>query len=231
MSRPLTETRIRVHHAAGRLAIAATLALCLAALSALLHSAGSARAAGPQPHPNIIVITTDDQSLSMLSGKFMPKTFKQIAQPGTTFTNAIVTTPLCCPSRATMLTGQYAHNHGVTSNRLAYAALEEKINTLPAWLHRAGYKTAHVGKYLNGYEGAVGDPREVAPGWDLWYTMLGSTRYYSYDVAANGRQIHFGQRNDDYVTRVINHRAATWAGRRTRGKKPLYLQVDHRTPH
>ncbi|HZA89563.1 MAG TPA: sulfatase [Solirubrobacterales bacterium] len=220
--------RSRAVGVAGVLVLFATI---LAALAALPAGAPPAHAAPKAKEPNIVVITTDDQTLASLRPDTMPNVFRQIAAKGTTFTNAIVTTPLCCPSRATWLTGQYAHNHGVTSNRLAYAALEEKINTLPAWLHRAGYKTAHVGKYLNGYEGAVGDPREVAPGWDLWYTMLGSTRYYSYDVAANGRQIHFGQRNDDYVTRVINHRAATWAGRLTRGNKPLYLQVDHRTPH
>src|ERR671919_343906 len=117
MSRTIIDTRISVHRvAAHRLVIAAALALCLGALAALVHSAGRARAAGPQPHPNIIVITTDDQSLSMLSGEYMPKTFQQIGEPGTTFFNATVTTPLCCPSRATMLTGQYAHNHGVVTN-------------------------------------------------------------------------------------------------------------------
>ena len=78
------------------------------------------------------------------------------------------------------------------------------------WLDRAGYKTAHVGKYLNGYESAVAeDPTEVAPGWDLWFTTLGSTRYYDYDVSANGRGVHFAEHDNDYVTRVINRKAQT----------------------
>jgi len=181
--------------------------------------------------PNIVVITTDDQTLESLRPDTMPNITRKVAAKGTTFTDAIVTTPLCCPSRATWLTGQYAHNHGVTSNRLGYGALEEKDNTLPVWLGRAGYKTVHVGKYLNGYEAAVEDPTEVAPGWSHWYTTLGSTRYYKFDVAANGRLLHFGQRDDDYVTRVINRKAATLARRLTRNRKPLYLQVDNRAPH
>jgi arylsulfatase A-like enzyme len=93
-----------------------------------------------------------------------------------------------------------------------------------------------VGKYLNGYEAVAelrtGAPTAVAPGWDLWYTALGSTRYYSYDLSANGRRAHFGQRNDDYITRVLNQRAASYARRLTRtSNKPLFMQVDHRTPH
>jgi N-acetylglucosamine-6-sulfatase len=208
----------------------------LAALAALSAGTPHAHAAAKAEEPNIVVITTDDQTLASLRPDTMPNVTRQIAAKGTTFTNAIVTTPLCCPSRATWLTGQYAHNHGVTSNRLGYVALKEKGNTLPVWLDRAGYKTVHVGKYLNGYEGAAegagGAPTDVAPGWDHWYTALGTTRYYSYDVSANGRREHFGQRNDDYITRVLNQRAASYARRLTRSSnKPLFMQVDHRTPH
>jgi N-acetylglucosamine-6-sulfatase len=211
------------------------LASTVAAHAALPGGVTRAQAAPKADPPNFVVITTDDQTLASLRPDTMPDVTRQIAGKGTTFTNAIVTTPLCCPSRATWLTGQYAHNHGVTSNRLGYAALREKSNTLPVWLDRAGYKTVHVGKYLNGYEdvaeATAGSATEVAPGWDLWYTALGTTRYYSYDVSANGRRQHFGQRDDDYITRVINQRAATFARRVTRTGKPLYLQVDHRTPH
>jgi N-acetylglucosamine-6-sulfatase len=192
---------------------------------------GFASHASAAKRPNIVVITTDDQTLASLQPDTMPNVTKKIAAKGTTFTEAIVTTPLCCPSRATWITGQYAHNHGVTSNGLGYGALEEKDNTLPVWLDRAGYETAHIGKYLNGYEAAVEDPTEVAPGWNVWYTTLGSTRYYNFDVAANGRQVHFGRRDDDYVTRVINRKAATLARRLTRRREPVYLQVDNRAPH
>ena len=222
----------------GAVGVAAVLVLfasILAASAAVPGGAPPAHAAPKSQAPNIVVITTDDQTLASYRPDTMPNVTTQIGAKGTTFTNAIVTTPLCCPSRATWLTGQYAHNHGVTSNRLGYVALREKINTLPAWLKRAGYRTVHVGKYLNGYEGAAvaagGAPTDVAPGWNLWYTALGTTRYYSYDVSANGRREHFGQRDDDYITRVLNQRAASYARRLTRGNKPLFMQVDHRAPH
>jgi N-acetylglucosamine-6-sulfatase len=203
--------------------------ILIAALMAVAVAFPSAASAAKRP--NIVVITTDDQTLASARPDTMPNVARELAAKGTSFSEAIVTTPLCCPSRATWLTGQYAHNHGVTSNRLGYGALEEKDNTLPVWLRRAGYKTVHVGKYLNGYEAAVGDPTEVAPGWTHWYTTLGSTRYYNFDASANGRLIHFGQRDDDYVTRVINRKAKTLARRLSRNRKPMYLQVDHRAPH
>ena len=171
--------------AVGVAAVVIVYASTLAASAALPGGAPRADAAPKAEAPNIVVITTDDQTLASYRPDTMPNVTRKIAAKGTTFTNAIVTTPLCCPSRATWLTGQYAHNHGVTSNRLAYVALREKGNTLPVWLDRAGYKTVHVGKYLNGYEAVsqarTGAPTEVAPGWDHWYTTLGSTRYYSYD--------------------------------------------------
>jgi arylsulfatase A-like enzyme len=207
----------------------AVLALCVVTAAALLQRADDARSQSAQAQPNIVVITTDDQALSMLHGKFMPNAFKQIAEQGTMFTNSIVTTPLCCPSRASLLTGEYAHNHEVTAN--FYPLLRDKGNVLPAWLGRAGYRTAHVGKFLNGYERAVTDPAEVAPGWDVWYTTLGATRYFDYDVSANGRRIHFGTGRRSHVTRVLNNKAATLIRRFGPGPTPLYLQLDHRAPH
>jgi N-acetylglucosamine-6-sulfatase len=214
--------------AVGAAATAGLLAFVLAV--GLAWSADDAHAAAPRK-PNIVLITTDDQTLPSFAPQVMPNTTRLLANKGTTFTNAIVTTPLCCPSRASIITGQYAHNHGVTSNRLNYQALVEKDNTLPVWLDRAGYKTAHVGKYLNGYEAAVGTPTEVAPGWNLWYTTLGTTRYYDYDVSANGRRVHFRDRDNDYVTRVITKKAVSLIRRMTPLKAPLYLQVDQRAPH
>jgi arylsulfatase A-like enzyme len=181
--------------------------------------------------PNIVLITTDDQALADFHERSMPKTVRQLAGKGTVFSNAIVTTPQCCPSRASIITGQYAHNHGVMSNRLSYPNLKEKDNTLPVWLDRAGYKTAHVGKYLNGYDAAVATETEVAPGWDLWFTTKGTTRYFDYDVSANGRLKHFGRREDDNVTAVISRKSRTLIRRMTPKKAPLYLQVDHRAPH
>ena len=212
---------------AARAAVAAALAVALTA--ATLAGGGDDAHAGAQAQPNIIVITTDDQPLSMMRGRYMPKTAKQLAGRGTTFTNNIVTTPLCCPSRASMLTGQYAHNHAVLTNH--YELLEDKGNVLPEWLRRAGYRTAHVGKFLNAYEQAVGDRFQVAPGWDVWFTAVGGTRYFDYEISANGRRRHFGDGPRSHITRVLSRKAATLVRRLTRAAQPLYLQLDHRAPH
>src|SRR3954468_3865849 len=83
------------------------------------------------PRPNIVLIRTDDQALEEFGARTMPKTMRLLARQGTTFTDSIVTTPLCCPSRAAVLTGQYGHNNGVLSNRPGYPALKDKGNTLP----------------------------------------------------------------------------------------------------
>ena len=226
--RPTTLTdAARTRPRAARVAVVAALALFLAALA--VAGGGEDAHAGSQARPNIIVITTDDQPLSMMRGRYMPKTTKQIGDRGTTFTNHVVTTPLCCPSRATMLTGQYGHNHGVLTNH--YELLEDKGNVLPVWLRNAGYRTAHVGKFLNAYEQAVGNRFEVAPGWDVWFTTVGSTRYFNYDVSANGRPRHFGNGPRSHVTRVLNRKAASLVRRFTADSQPLYLQLDHRAPH
>jgi N-acetylglucosamine-6-sulfatase len=219
---PTDDARTRI-----RVAIAAALALALTML-AMAGLAGPARA-GSQAQPNIVVVTTDDQPLSMMRGRYMPKTTKQIGERGTTFTNHVVTTPLCCPSRATMLTGQYAHNHAVLTNH--YELLEDKDNVLPVWLRQAGYRTAHVGKFLNAYEQAVGNRFEVAPGWDVWFTAVGATRYFDYEISANGRRRHFGDGPRSHITRVLNRKAASLVRRVTPGSQPLYLQLDHRAPH
>jgi arylsulfatase A-like enzyme len=207
-------------------ALAACVALGLVALGG--WSAG-ADATTTQAHPNIILVTTDDQPTSMMRGRFMPKAMKQVAGKGTFFTNMVVTTPLCCPSRASMMTGEYGHNNGVLAN--SYSLLRDKDNVLPSWLQRAGYRTAHVGKFLNGYEAAVGDPSRVAPGWDTWFTVLGATRYFDYDVSANGVVRHFGKGQRNHVTKVLNSKAASLVRRYSPDPQPFYLQLDHRAPH
>jgi len=127
-------------------------------LSWLGDGTGAAPAAEPGA-PNVVVVMTDDQDRASL--RVMGETRQLIGSRGTTFTNSFATTPLCCPSRATFLTGQYAHNHGVRANKPGYAALDTS-ETVPVWLDRDGYRTAHVGKFLNRY-GRDTNPREVPP--------------------------------------------------------------------
>jgi N-acetylglucosamine-6-sulfatase len=188
-------------------------------------------AAGPN-RPNIVLIQTDDQTTRQFTREVMPKTMRLLARHGTTFTNYIATTAQCCPSRASLLTGQYAHNHGVTSNAAGYPALTKKHNVLPMWLRRAGYRTMHVGKFLNGYTYWADPPSRVAPGWSEWYTVLRpGTHYYDYQLSINGHRRHRGHRPEDYIGRVVGRVATRLIRTHAPQRRPFYLQLDERAPH
>jgi arylsulfatase A-like enzyme len=187
-----------------------------------------ARAASPDP--NIVLVMTDDQAMSQTGPQYMPRVTELLADQGTTFDNAFLTTPLCCPSRAALLTGQYGHNNGVLTS--AYPYLRHKGNVLPVWLHRAGYVTAHVGKFLNRYH-QRDRQTAVAPGWDQWYTELDASQdtYYDWDLSRNGRRIHYGSAPRDYAPRVFERSAVRLVRRFAPHRRPLFLEVDEIAPH
>ena len=151
-------------------------ALALLALGTTVLSCGGDRSpnTAANSRPNIVFILTDDQTHESL--RVMTRTKALLADEGTTFSNAIISYPLCCPSRATLLTGQYAHNHGVLENVPPQGGVEalDATETLAVWLERAGYATSHIGKYLNEYGAkdrkeaeklvAVGDPMVIDQG-------------------------------------------------------------------
>jgi N-acetylglucosamine-6-sulfatase len=198
---------------------------CLPVL-ALLLLAGPAIA-----RPNVVVLMTDDQTLASLSS--MPQTNALLVAPGTVFDQATSTFPLCCPSRATALTGQYAHNHQIIHNvgdfgghrRLSHA------NTLPVWLQGAGYRTMHVGRYLNGYEFADGVP----PGWDDWHGAPHSAafNYSDWRVNENGSLVEYPveEHPDEYLTDYQGRRASELIERAAPGEQPFYLQLWFVAPH
>jgi arylsulfatase A-like enzyme len=182
--------------------------------------------------PNVVLIQADDQTVPQFNRKTMPRTMRLLTRPGTRFKNYIATTPQCCPSRASLLTGQYAHNHGVLSNSRGYPALNDKENVLPVWLQQAGYNTIHVGKFLNRYWAFVDRPAEVAPGWTDWRTVVGGRfGYYEYFLSRNGQWHHFGKHKHDYITRVLTRNAINAIRRYARRKAPFYLQFDEHAPH
>jgi len=187
------------------------------------------RGAEKLEEPNIVVITTDDQAPRTQTPESMPNLYAELVPIGTQFTDYIVTTPLCCPSRATLLTGQYGHNNGVLRN--FYPDLKQQANVLPAWLQRGGYNTAHVGKFLNAYEANEGGAAAVAPGWDLWFTQLEKRRYYNWKASKNGKVRHFGNGDNEHATAVTNDFATRWTKRLARKKAPFFMQVDHYAPH
>lgn len=180
--------------------------------------------------PNVVVVMTDDQTQAQM--RAMPRTRRLIGRRGVKFDRFYVTDPLCCPSRATFLTGQYAHNTGVISNGgpNALAAFDEQ-NTLAVWLQRAGYRTAFVGKYLNDY--GLDDPERVPPGWAEWNALVepSTQNYFGYRVNDNGTLRDYGSDPHAYKTRVIGRLAVDAINNATLGDRPLFLYVGFNAPH
>jgi N-acetylglucosamine-6-sulfatase len=164
----------------GRLALA-----LVAALAFVAGGAAQPEAAAP-PRPNILVLETDDQTLDEMA--VLPNVRRLIGEQGVTFDSNFDSFSLCCPSRASFLTGQYSHNNGVRGNsppQGGYQALD-KSNTLAVWLQRGGYYTIHLGKFLNGY--GRQNPTEIPAGWSEWHGAVDPTtyRYYNYTLNEGG---------------------------------------------
>lgn len=201
----------------GRLVLAA-----MAALAAVLTLAAVAQA-----QPNIVVVMTDDQTLRDV--ETMDNVQRTLAARGTTFENFFATFPLCCPSRATFLTGQYAHNHGVKDNHPPLGgdeAFADPHTTLAPALAAEGYRTGLIGKYMNGHTVADGVP----PGWDEWRAAQGnSSQAYNYTLHENGKEVFYGDAPDDFRTNVLKRKAIDFieAG----GMQPFFLVVTPSAPH
>src|SRR3546814_518506 len=185
--------------------------------------------AGPE-RPNIVVILSDDEDL--VSHAFMPKTKALIEEQGAAFDNYFVTYSFCCPSRATMLRGQYAHNHRIQGNVLPtggarkFRALGHDRSTIATWLQAAGYRTGLIGKYMNDYRPEQG---YVPPGWDEWYAY--SHGYYNYVLNENGTPVRYGDTAADYSTDVFAGHAAAAIRRAAAGRAPFFFIVAPFAPH
>jgi N-acetylglucosamine-6-sulfatase len=210
--------------------LAAGLAGGIALRNSTEHHVGRPSPSEAASKANVVVIMTDDQTAAQM--RALPRTRALIGRTGVDFKDFYVTDPLCCPSRATFLTGEYAHNSGVISNGgpNALAALRE-ADTLGPWLQDAGYRTAFVGKYLNGY--GTSDPENLPPGWTEWHALADPTTqdYYDYDLNENGAIRHYGTAPDDYKTRVLGHLAVDAINHAARGARPLFLYVGFNAPH
>jgi N-acetylglucosamine-6-sulfatase len=215
----------------GRL-VALTVVVCVAAAGTYVGLAVSGHAPAPPllrrstQKPSIVFILTDDQRWDTLAQ--MPNVERLLGAHGVTFANAFVSDPLCCPSRASILTGLYAGRTGVWTNSPpngGFQGFHLDQQTVATWLHGAGYHTALVGKYLNKY-----DSTYVPPGWDEWDAFAGVRVpfYYDYDLSENGHLVHYGDRPSDYSTTVLTNRAVSFV-RRTKG--PLFLYFAPYAPH
>jgi N-acetylglucosamine-6-sulfatase len=203
------------------------LAVC-AALALGCALPWGAAAQGPQ-RPNFVVIQVDDQANNTFNPDIMPNTFSWIVDGGTRFENGLAAPPLCCPDRAGVLTGQYPHNNGVFSNEPGYPALLDKHSTLPVWLHRAGYRTALIGKFLNHYADFAG--ATPAPGFDHWFAFDAHPGYYNYGVSDDGHHLQFGHARKDYSTHVFTAAARSFIGDAAGGRRPFFMWLAYNSPH
>lgn len=191
-----------------------------AALAVLLALAA---AASPQAaRPNIVFILTDDQRWDALGVEGHPflrtPNIDRIAREGAHFRNAFVTTPLCSPSRASFLTGQYVHTHRVNSNG-DNGPLSHQLVTFPRLLHDAGYETAYVGKWHMGNDDS---PR---PGFDRWVSFRGQGQYVDPVLNEDGRV----SKISGYMTDLLTDRAVEFI-RRPR-TKPFLVYLAHKAVH
>ncbi|XP_075766724.1 N-acetylglucosamine-6-sulfatase-like isoform X4 [Pelodiscus sinensis] len=190
---------------------------------------GTARGGRRSPH-NIVLILTDDQDTEIGGMTPMKKMQALIGQAGVSFANAFTVTPLCCPSRSSILSGRYPHNHLVRNNSLegncsslAWQKSQEPL-AFPVHLQRQGYQTFYAGKYLNQYgHPAAGGAQHVPLGWSYWNGLVGNSRYYNYTLSANGREEQHRQSyQEDYLTDLIANRSLEYL---ERFSHPPFLMV------
>jgi N-acetylglucosamine-6-sulfatase len=238
------------------------LALACALAAALISGPAKVPAASP---PNIVILQTDDMTRADLYATYtdpvtgavtsvMPNTLSLLASQGMTFNRYYVSNPLCCPSRTSMFTGTYSHNNGVLTNFFPSGGYYkfDMTNNLAVWLKDRGYRTSHVGKFLNQY--GDNDPTEIPPGWSDWHTVIGDARlFYGYKTNDNGVVSEPHGTYDDstknypekdpascpdnpppleqcnYLTDLITKDSLSAIDNFSPG--PFYLQVDYTTPH
>jgi arylsulfatase A-like enzyme len=189
--------------------------------------------------PNIVLILTDDQRYDELS---MPSLHKALIDKGVNFSNGFVVDPLCCPSRATILTGKYSHGTDIYANIPPHGGFAtftnqgEDQSTIATWLNDAGYYTGFVGKYLNGY--SANKTSYIPPGWDQWDALAltqspGGEKtggYYDYYMSVNGTQQFYGDKSTDYSTNVLGDDAVQFL-KNAPASRPVFLYFAPRAPH
>lgn len=222
----------------------------------------AARVAAAAGRPDIIVLMADDLDEATLWDArdlgLMPNLDASLRAGGLRFDESFVSDPLCCPSRATFLTGQYPHNHGVlniTYNASvpegSFAAFDDREH-LGVWLQRAGYRTGLIGKFLNGYGyvpprncPACDRMRYVPPGWNDWQGMpdygelngsagigyAGAYCMYNYSINVNGTLVTYHGATGDYQTDVIAQRALAFVDQAATSGQPFFLYLAPLAPH
>ncbi len=215
---------------------AATLRKALCATIALIAAcvlAGCAPLTGivqSPDRPNVVFVVADDLDSALLEdhSDAYPN-IRALAEEGTTFENAFVTDPVCCPSRATLLRGQYAHNHQVLSNKQPLGGYERfrelghEESTAATWLQDEGYRTVFFGKYFNGYDGT-----DIPPGWDEWNGVVGS--HLSNDLNENDQIKHYDPERY-YLDDVLSEKAVAYVRSTAGSDPPFFMWLGTKAPH
>jgi N-acetylglucosamine-6-sulfatase len=192
---------------------------------------GAAGVSGDKP--NIIFVLTDD--LDYASIQKMPEINSLLRDEGAYFENAFISHPICCPSRSTILTGLYDHNHNVISNKPPDGGFQKFLSegheedSIAVRLQEGGYRTGFFGKYLNGYPGD--DPLHVPPGWDDWYGKLNGQKLYDYSLNENGEEVSYGSELEDFFTDVLSSKATDFVRSAAPEDQPFFAYVAPTAPH
>src|SRR4051794_13115400 len=211
------------------LRLAAVTLLAVLVVAASVAPDAETRSHSRPGRPNIVFILTDDLSWDLV--QYMPNV-QQMQREGLTFSNYFVTDSLCCPSRASIFTGEYPHNHGVLTNTApigGYSAFRRAAQgtTFATELQSSGYRTSLMGKYLNGYEVYF----RVPPGWSNWQVSGGGYRGFNYELSSNGRVAYFGRSRRAYLTDVLRRRGKAFISRVGRSKSPFLIEIATYAPH
>ncbi|XP_060937624.1 glucosamine (N-acetyl)-6-sulfatase (Sanfilippo disease IIID), b [Limanda limanda] len=187
---------------------------------------------------NIVLILADDQDVQLGGMTPMKKTRTLIGEAGATFVNAYTVTPLCCPSRSSILTGQYPHNHEVRNNSLTGNCSSPQwqkgpeSEAFPVYLSKQKYQTFFAGKYLNQYgKKDAGDVSHVPPGWNHWHALVGNSQYYNYTLSVDGKEEKHGDSYEkDYLTDLMLNRSLKFLDGRS-PYHPFFLMLSPPAPH
>ncbi len=220
---------MRLYRTFAAVAVSLLILLSLPSVSARLGTAQLTK-------PNIIFILTDDLDADLI--EFMPQLKSLLVEQGVSFTNFLVNVSLCCPSRANILRGQYAHNTQILTNLMPtggfqkFYTLGHENSTVATWLQAAGYRTCYLGKYLNGYPAGV-QPTHVPAGWDEWYSPVAGNPYsnFNYIMNENGKLVRYGSRPEDYLTDVVAHQATDFMKQAVSEGKPFFVHLAVYVPH
>ncbi len=178
------------------------------------------------PTPNIVVIMTDDQD-DLGSLDTMLYTQKLLVEEGVRLTNSFVQMSICLTSRASFHTGQSAHNHLVSGSYATFAPREN--NSLGVWLQQAGYTTALMGKFMNGY--GESDPTHIVPGWNEWDAAIEPMGYFDYSLNENGVVKTYGLTDEEYQTDVLTKKGVAFITKQARMSTPFFLLLSPIAPH